>query len=115
MFRCVARVTALAMVSALVFVAAAQAQVQPYGTNDFCCFRNVLPPGTNGFDDATQLAQFEASGTRPAHSSDQLQMYSNLTQAAGSVTAATIPDYFKDATFGVPAGANSAYQLVSLP
>ena len=57
MFRCVARVTALAMVSALVFVAAAQAQVQPYGTNDFCCFRNVLPPGTNGFDDATQLAQ----------------------------------------------------------
>ena len=31
-------------------------------------------------------------------------MYSNLTTAAGSITAQTIPDYFKDATFGVPPG-----------
>ena len=31
-------------------------------------------------------------------------MYSNLTTAAGGITAQTLPDYFKDATFGVPAG-----------
>ena len=31
-------------------------------------------------------------------------MYSGLTTAAGSITAQTIPNYFKDATFGVPSG-----------
>src|SRR6201999_2319188 len=104
MFRCVARIAAWAACTALMFAPAAHAQVQPYGTNDFGGFRNILPPGTNGFDDAAQLAQFEATGARPEHSSDQLSMYSNLTTAAGSITPATIPNYFKDATFGVPAG-----------
>src|SRR6201992_3116233 len=104
MFRCVARVAAAAVCAALVSVPAAQAQVQPYGTSDYGGFRNILPPGTNGFDNAAQLAQFEATGARPAHNDDQLSMYSNLTTAAGSVPAATIPDYFKDATFGVPSG-----------
>jgi acyl-homoserine lactone acylase PvdQ len=84
--------------------AGADAQVQPYGTNDYGGFRNVLPPGTNGLDTAGQLALFEAAGQRPPHNSDQLQMYSGLTTAAGSITAQTIPDYFKDATFGVPDG-----------
>lgn len=31
-------------------------------------------------------------------------MYSSLTTAAGAITAATLPNYFKDATFGVPSG-----------
>ncbi len=31
-------------------------------------------------------------------------MYNALTTAAGNITEATIPDYYKDATFGVPAG-----------
>ncbi len=104
MFRCVARVAASAACAALLCVPAAHAQVQPYGTSDYGGFRNILPPGTNGFDDAAQLAQFEATGARPEHNDDQLSMYSNLTTAAGSVTPATIPDYFKDATFGVPSG-----------
>src|SRR6185437_3565381 len=103
MFRCVARIAAFAACVALVWVPAAHAQVQPYGTSDYGGFRNVLPPGTNGFDDAAQLAQFEAIGARPAHSDDQLAMYSHLTTAAGSITPATVPDYYKDATFGVPA------------
>ncbi len=104
MFRCVAKVAAFAACAALLCVPAAQAQVQPYGTSDYGGFRNILPPGANGFDDAAQLAQFEATGARPEHNDDQLSMYSNLTTAAGSVTPATIPDYFKDATFGVPSG-----------
>jgi len=104
MFRCIARIAASVACVALVCVPAAHAQVQPYGTSDYGGFRNVLPPGTNGFDDAAQLAQFEATGARPAHSDDQLAMYSNLTTAAGSITPATVPDYYKDATFGVPAG-----------
>src|ERR1700761_5212802 len=104
MFRCFARIAASVVCTALLCVPAAHAQVQPYGTNDFGGFRNILPPGTNGFDDASQLAQFEATGARPEHNDDQLSMYSGLTTAAGSITPATIPDYFKDATFGVPTG-----------
>jgi acyl-homoserine lactone acylase PvdQ len=104
MFRCVARLSAAAACAGLLCVAVAHAQVQPYGTSDYGGFRNVLPPGTNGLDDAAQLAQFEATGARPAHNDDQLSMYSNLTTAAGSITPATVSDYYKDATFGVPAG-----------
>jgi acyl-homoserine lactone acylase PvdQ len=109
MFRCIARAAAAAACAALVCAAlacvpAARAQVQPYGTSDYGGFRNVLPPGANGFDDVAQLAQFEATGARPRHSDDQLAMYSNLTTAAGSITPATLPEYYKDATFGVPAG-----------
>jgi acyl-homoserine lactone acylase PvdQ len=94
----------MATCAALLCVPVAYAQVQPYGTSDYGGFRNVLPPGTNGFDNAAQLAQFEATGARPEHNDDQLSMYSNLTTAAGAITPATLPDYFKDATFGVPAG-----------
>ena len=104
MFRCVGRIVASAACAAVLSVPAAHAQVQPYGTSDYGGFRNILPPGTNGFDDASQLAAFEATGARPQHNDDQLSMYSNLTTAAGSITPATVPDYFKDATFGVPAG-----------
>jgi len=77
---------------------------QPYGANDGGGFRNILPPGENGFDNAAQLAAFEANGTRPAHNNDQLGMYSNLLYAVPGLTAAQIPNYFKDATFGVRSG-----------
>ena len=106
MFRCIGRGLGGLAAAMLMCAGVAQAQVQPYGTDDYGGggFHNILPPGTSGFDNAIQLAEFEATGTRPPHSSDQLQMYSNLTTAAGSVTDATIPEYYKDATFGVPAG-----------
>jgi acyl-homoserine lactone acylase PvdQ len=82
----------------------AHAQVEPYGTDNYGSFYNILPPGTNGFDNALQLAAFEAAGARPAHNDDQLSMYSNLTTAAPNIQASQITKYFKDATFGVPAG-----------
>jgi acyl-homoserine lactone acylase PvdQ len=104
MFRCVAKIAAAAVCAALLGASAAQGQVQPYGTSDYGGFRNVLPPGTNGFDDAAQLAAFEATKARPPHNDDQLGMYSSLTTAAGSITPGTLANYFKDATFGVPAG-----------
>ena len=44
----------------------ASADVQPYGTNDAGGFRNVLPPGEAGTDNALQLALFQADGTRAA-------------------------------------------------
>jgi acyl-homoserine lactone acylase PvdQ len=107
MDRCVARLGSLLAAAALFALAGAPpagAQVQPHGTNDYGGFRNILPPGTNGFDNLGQLALFEATGQRPKHSDDQLNMYSSLTTAAGSITQQTIPNYYKDATFGVPAG-----------
>ncbi len=89
----------------LVCAPAASARVQPYGASDYGGFRNILPPGTNGFDDLAQLAAFEANhNARPPHNNDQLAMYSNLTTAAGGITQQTIPDYYKDATFGVKPG-----------
>src|SRR5205085_11347240 len=70
--------------------ALATAQVQPYGTNDYGNFNNVLPPGENGFDNIVQLGQFETSKTYPPHASDQRKMYSSLTTAAPSIQASQI-------------------------
>jgi len=77
---------------------------QPYGTNDAGGFYNVLPPGENGFDNAVQFGAFTAIGTVPAHFRDQLPLYENLMYAAPTLTDAEIPQYYKDATFGVRAG-----------
>ena len=77
--------------------------MQPYGTNDYGGFRNILPPGQNGFDNAAQAAAFKAAGAYPPHTNDQLGMYSGLTTAV-PITEAQIPQFYKDATFGVPSG-----------
>ncbi|HEY4828741.1 MAG TPA: penicillin acylase family protein [Solirubrobacteraceae bacterium] len=103
MFRRIGRVAVIFGVLALAFAPAATAQVEPYGTNDYGGFRNILPPGENGLDDLTQAAAFRATGAYPPHANDQLGMYSSLTTAA-PITEAQIPQFFKDATFGVPAG-----------
>ncbi|MDQ6607574.1 MAG: penicillin acylase family protein, partial [Actinomycetota bacterium] len=94
----------LALLAALAWPGAAGAQVPPYGTNDFGGFRNVLPPGTNGLVNATQLGLYELTKARPPHNDDQLAMYSDLTTAAPGIQPAQIGNYFKDATFGVPVG-----------
>jgi acyl-homoserine lactone acylase PvdQ len=83
---------------------AAAAAPQPYGTNDAGGFRNVLPPGENGLDNLPQLLAFKGQGLLPPHFADQQPLYENLLYGAPTLTEATIPDYFKDATFGVPAG-----------
>jgi acyl-homoserine lactone acylase PvdQ len=74
---------------------------QPYQANDGLGFRNILPPGENGFDNGAQLALFEATGQRPSHNDDQLAMYRDLIYAAPNLTEADIPKYFKDESFGV--------------
>jgi acyl-homoserine lactone acylase PvdQ len=97
---------ALALVLAVVVPAVAQAEapVQPYGTNDAGGFRNVLPAGENGTDNATQLGEYELNKTYPPHYADQLPLYANLIYASPTLTHEQIGEYFKDATFGVPAG-----------
>jgi acyl-homoserine lactone acylase PvdQ len=82
----------------------ARAQVQAYGTNDYGGFRDVLPPGANGFANLGQLIAWELLGIRPPHNGDQITMYANLTTATPNIQPAQIGQYFKDATFGVRAG-----------
>ncbi len=61
----------------------------------------VLPPGENGLVNATDALQFEATGKRPAASSDQLPQYANLLYGAPTLTNAGLTQYFNDESFGV--------------
>jgi acyl-homoserine lactone acylase PvdQ len=99
-------VTVLAALALAVIAApaSASASVQPYGTNDAGGFLNVLPPGENGLVNSTELAQYEATGTKPAHFDDQQHLYTDLLYASPTLTPAQVPNFFKDATFGVKAG-----------
>ena len=90
--------------AAFVSSAGAEVPVQPYGTNDAGGFRNVLPAGENGLDNATQLAEFKLKGTYPAHYADQLPLYADLPFASPTLTHEQIASYYKDATFGVKEG-----------
>ena len=53
------------VIAAAVTTAPALGVVAPYGTNDAGGFRNVLPAGEAGTDNAAQLVVFEAAGQRP--------------------------------------------------
>jgi acyl-homoserine lactone acylase PvdQ len=102
-------VAGLIACAAIPAAAAAEAPVQPYGANDAGGFRNVLPAGENGFDNAKQLAEFEVGQGKgetvyPPHFADQLPLYANLLYASPTLTHAQIPLYYKDATFGVKPG-----------
>jgi acyl-homoserine lactone acylase PvdQ len=95
----------LAALAALTLAAPAMAATpQPYGTNDAGGFRNVLPPGENGLDTLGQIFQYRSNGQTPPHYDDQQPLYENLVYGAPGLTESQIPNYFKNATFGVPAG-----------
>jgi acyl-homoserine lactone acylase PvdQ len=84
---------------------AALAAPQPYGTNDAGGFRNVLPPGSNGLDTLAQIFAFRSNPLAlPPHYADQQPLYENLVYGAPGLTEDQIPNFYKDATFGVPAG-----------
>src|SRR3954452_13861268 len=95
---------ALTLVIAMALAAPAHAAVDPYATNDAGGFRNVLPPGEAGTDNAADLVAFTGGGTRPAHWADQQPLYENLLFASPGLTHDQIADYYKDATFGVREG-----------
>jgi len=103
LFRALPALVALAL-AALLAPAAGAAVPAPYGTNDAGGFRNVLPPGENGLANLPQLFAFRGTGTLPPHFADQQPLYENLLYAAPTLTEEQIPNYFKDATFGVPPG-----------
>ncbi len=110
MHRVCSRVALPLVLVALVVAAFGQtamaATPAPYGTNDAGGFRNVLPPGENGLDTFQQLLEFRSPLQHkiPPHFADQQPLYENLVYGAPTLTEAQIPDFFNDATFGVPAG-----------
>jgi acyl-homoserine lactone acylase PvdQ len=99
--RRLAALTAVALLTLLAAAAVAMGAPQAYQANDYKGFLNILPPGENGFDNATQLAQFRANGTYPPHANDQLAMYGDLVHVAPKLKVGDIGKYFKDGSFGV--------------
>src|SRR3954454_1803546 len=95
---------ALTLVIAMALAAPAHAAVAPYGSDDAGGFRNVLPAGEAGTDNAADLVAFTGGGTRPAHWADQQPLYENLLYASPGLTHEQVADYYKDATFGVRDG-----------
>src|SRR6266480_4086990 len=108
-------VLAAALLASTTATASAQLPVKgplpdAYQANDFGGFRNVLPPGENGFDNALDLTRFETTQTRPTHSDDQLPLYRDLLTGYPKLTDAGVDRYFKDASFGVqPADVERTY------
>jgi acyl-homoserine lactone acylase PvdQ len=100
--------SALSLLIALVAFAiappVAPAAPAPYGTNDAGGFRNVLPPGEDGTASFNEVLAFRGPGLLPPHFADQQPLYESLLYAAPTLTGDQVPNYFKDATFGVPAG-----------
>jgi acyl-homoserine lactone acylase PvdQ len=100
--------TAALAISVVAFSAATASAAPtpgPYQQNDYRGFRNILPPAQGANANANQVGAFEANGTYPPHTSDrQLTMYRDLMYATPGLTAAQIPNYYKDASFGVAAG-----------
>src|SRR5882724_2495780 len=77
-----------------------------YRANDYADGHamSILPPGENGLANALQVFQFEAQGTRPANSDDQLGKYENLLYSYPSLTDSTLGNYYKDESFGIRPG-----------
>ena len=75
-----------------------------YQADDGLGFHDVLPSGTNGRYNLPQLAAFLTTGATVPHCCDQLPMYENLLWATPGLKAQDLSKYYKDSSFGVPAG-----------
>ncbi|MFI7428088.1 penicillin acylase family protein [Micromonospora sp. NPDC049836] len=75
-----------------------------FAPNDYCLGQcaDILPPGENGNATLAGILAHQALGTRPAHSSDQLDEYANLVYNYAGLTDEQIAQFYNDASFGVP-------------
>jgi acyl-homoserine lactone acylase PvdQ len=99
-----AAATVVALIAFMAGTASAAAAPQPYRTNDYGGFNAIMPPGTNGLANPLQLGSFLSTGSRPPHNNDQYGPYRDLVYAPLGLTAAQIPSYYHDASFGTPPG-----------
>ena len=67
-----------------------------YQDDDGLGFRNILPPGSNGFAPIGDILL----GNRPPHNNDQLDEYANIVYDAPGLTEPQVDGFFKDASFG---------------
>jgi acyl-homoserine lactone acylase PvdQ len=103
----IAAACAAAALCALAAPAPARAQLErePFRAGDAGGFRDILPPGAAGRTNAVELAAFLTRGVRPRHNDDQRDMYARLVGATPGIGPQDLDRLFKDASFGVPAGA----------
>jgi acyl-homoserine lactone acylase PvdQ len=105
--RLLAAATALLALAATASVARADTWTPPqptYQLNDASGgdVLSILPPGEHGLYNATDIAAYEANGTRPTGADDQLAKYQNLLYNSVGLTDAQLPTYFNDESFGIP-------------
>jgi acyl-homoserine lactone acylase PvdQ len=103
-FRAGAVLIAIAMAASAGTASADPPTPGAYQDDDYLGFRNISPPGQNGFVTQTGIFQFLIDGTRPQHNADQLGLYADLVYDTPGVTEADVDEHFKDASFGVPSG-----------
>jgi hypothetical protein len=77
------------LAAAMLAAASASAQVQPYGTNDYGGFRNVLPPGQGTNASIAQIVSHLSTGSHPPHFDDQRLMYGDLVYSSPGLSAAS--------------------------
>ncbi|QRN80405.1 MAG: penicillin acylase family protein [Nocardiopsis sp. BM-2018] len=98
---------ALAVVASTVAALPAAPAMAAPAYEDYCapagCL-DILPPGQNGSATLIEILGHQAFGTRPKHSSSQLDMYDNLVHHYDGLTDEGLDDFFIDASFGVDAG-----------
>ena len=82
--------------------AALMAAVEDHCGENGC--HDILPPGQNGNATLVDILGNQLFGTRPAHSSDQLDMYDDLLHDYQGLDDAGLDSYFMDASFGVAEG-----------
>jgi acyl-homoserine lactone acylase PvdQ len=87
------------LAACLALAQAAGAAAAPSGR-----FFHIMPPGQRGGMTALQAVSFLTGGTRPPHSSDQRDLYTDLIRVTPGLTDDRIGALFPDAGFGVPAG-----------
>ncbi|WP_017573292.1 penicillin acylase family protein [Nocardiopsis halotolerans] len=96
--------TALAMTAATVAVLPAAPEALAAPEPDYCApngCHDILPPGQNGSATLVEILGHQVFGTRPRHSSSQLDMYDNLVHHYDGLTEEGLDDFFLDAGFGV--------------
>src|SRR5699024_6785236 len=99
---------ALAVAAATVgALPATPATAEPESPEDHCApfgCHDSLPPGQNGNATLVEILGHQAFGTRPQHSSSQLDMYDDLVHHYDNLTEHRLDECFLDSTFGVDPG-----------
>src|SRR5690625_1958013 len=75
----------------------------PQEIEDFCApsgCHDILPPGQNGNATLVEILGHQVFGTRPEHSSNQLDMYDDLVHNYGGLTDEGLDEFFLDSGFG---------------